>query len=169
MEVSQMDVEVSKSMKRNSTAKPQDLPEGLEEKREGFIQKKPSWIVYKVLEEGKVQNKMFLDDKHCYNFDYMNSILVRAEMCKANTNEALKRVSEVIRWWIRVKLVLMAIFEEVFREQNWKTILQLNTKREIVRIVFWSIVFKFMMRNVFQYDSEFCVDANVFVLTNLES
>lgn len=86
MEVRNMDDEVSKSMKKNATSTISiDQHEGLEYIREGLIQKEPWGIVYKVLEEGIVRNKMlYLNDKHCYNFDCLNSVLSRSEMCKAN-------------------------------------------------------------------------------------
>lgn len=114
-----MDVEVLKRMKKNYIVKPQDQPKGLEELREGLIQKKHWRIAYKVLEKGKVQNEMwYLDDKQCYTSDCLNTILSGAEMCKADTKEELKWVLEVIRWWIWVRLVLMEIAKEVFKEHS---------------------------------------------------
>lgn len=128
MEVSKMDVEVSKSMKKKSTVKPQDQLEGLEELRKGLIQIEPWRIVYNVLEEAKVQNKhLYMDEKHCYSFDCLSIVLLRVEMYKANTKEYLKWVSKVIRWWIQVRIVLMEIPREVFGEQKGSHISQLNT------------------------------------------
>lgn len=58
------------------------------------------------------------EDKHFNSSDCLNIILARVDLCKLNSKEDLKWVSDLIRWLTRVRLVLMAIVEEVFKDHN---------------------------------------------------
>ena len=83
LEISNMDVEISKFMNWKPILKPFPQPEGLESLNVGYIQKEPWGSVYKKLENGVKQIcMMLLRNKHLHLTNSLNNVLSRDEVFK---------------------------------------------------------------------------------------
>lgn len=112
-----MDVKMAAILKKNTRAKPFNQVDHHEEMRDGFIQKQLWGVVYKVDENRIVKNyMMFLQDKHCFRSTTLIGILTMAEILYVNKKIGIKCVSNMLRCWMIILIMLLGVIPQVFGE-----------------------------------------------------
>ncbi|CAI9299805.1 unnamed protein product [Lactuca saligna] len=102
-----MDVEIATILNMVHILKPFLEPEGLENLKIGFIENDPWGVVCEKNENSALCNSMMhLRDKRLFYFTTLSTILSRADIHKLNTTNDIKFVSDMLKWWLNIQMIL---------------------------------------------------------------
>lgn len=139
-EIGKMDVEIIVLLRKKPVIQPKEDPKDLSKMKLGKIWKDNLSVSFQRREGVKVQKCSFsLPDKHLYSTSCLNYILEMIEACKANDASDKKCFSDLIKWYIVVRNILLGLILKLFkvqkRQQIMKNLLSIfYTKGEIVRL-----------------------------------
>lgn len=91
-----MDIEVVEIMQKNVIVKLGKVPKNLEKMRDGFM--------------------LYLQGKHHYKSTTLTDILTNTEIFNSNSKDDLKCVSNMLRWWMIVRIFFIKLIPEVFQK-----------------------------------------------------
>lgn len=80
--------------------------------------------------------RMFVRNKHLYSTTTLNPIVGKVEAKKSNFEGDIKCVSDMIKWWIVIRMNLLNTFPRVFEDvkKTKERTQRLDIKGDIVRV-----------------------------------
>lgn len=114
-EVRKLDVEIANKLNRKPIVKPLDQPEVFENREIGFIEKE-SWGIFYQATYNVVDRycMLYLRDKHFYPSTTLINVLLMTEIKKLNKPSNAICVSNILRWWVIIRMILLKNILKVF-------------------------------------------------------
>ena len=114
-EIAKKEFDLAEKFNR-TVVEPNDTSDRIKDLRDGTILTDPWVVVYKTHVNREYQNKIFyLNKKHLYSTNNLNTILAKMELNPKNKSVNKKHISDIVKWWIMVRMILANEIEYIFR------------------------------------------------------
>lgn len=60
----------------------------------------------------------YMQDKHSYKTGTLNDIHSKAELCRTNSKNEVKLLSDILKWWIITQTILLGCGPQIFAEST---------------------------------------------------
>ena len=120
----------------NKVTDPNDTTNNIADLRDGTILTDPWVIVYKPHINRQLQNKVFyLNEKHRYSTYNLNTIIAKMEMNTRNKTANKKHITNTVKWWIMVRMILTNEIEHVY---TWRLFTNLAQRGRLLKQILCS-------------------------------
>lgn len=111
-----MNITISTVLEKRPILKPFEAPYDIQNLKVGFIENERWGVVFKIRQNDVVKKCMFFfRDKHLYLTTTLNRVLSNVEKRKSNFVDDMKCLSDMIKWWIGARAILLKTMPKVLK------------------------------------------------------